>query len=238
MKANAEADWTLLAVPGRRAAGRYALASLGGFLVNLAVFGLLQALVKPGKTDMIERRVQPVLAFLRPRHDEATETKTRRLPERKRSKPSVATAPIAIAKSAAPAKQTIAVATGDLEAGFTVTGRPYLGAPGGAPGGGGGTGDASGAGSDTDAVPLVRVNPLYPARAQARGVEGWVLVQFTVTKEGTTKDIVVVDADPKGYFERAATDAVKKYRYKPRIEDGAAVERAGEKLVISFAMED
>lgn len=84
----------------------------------------------------------------------------------------------------------------------------------------------------------MRVNPLYPARAQARGIQGWVLVEFTVTKLGTTKDIVVVDADPRGHFEHAATSAVKKYRYKPRIENGVAVDRPGVQLVILFAIEE
>ena len=218
--------------------GRYALASLGGFLVNFTLFGLLQSLVAPAKTEMIERQGRAVFEFLRLRRDETTQTKTRRAPERKRTKPAAFAAPLAIAKAAAPGKQALAMSAGDLPGGFALSGRPSLGAPGGDHGGGGGTGDASGAGSDTDTIPLVRVNPMYPPRAQARGIEGWVLVQFTVTKQGTTKDVVVIDADPKGYFERAAINAVKKYRYKPRIEDGIAVERTGVQLVISFAIED
>ena len=217
--------------------GRYALASLGGFIVTLATFGLLQTLVSPGKTGAIDRGVRPVFEFLRLRRDEVTETRTRRLPERKRAKPSVGGAPLAIARSAAPGTQGIAVSPGDLQGGFALTGKPYLGAPGGDPGGGDGTGDVSGGGSDTDAVPLVRVNPMYPPRAAARGIKGWVLLEFTVTKEGTTENIVVVDADPKGVFERAPTNAVEKYRYKPKIENGAPVDRPGVRLVISFAME-
>jgi protein TonB len=216
---------------------RYALASLGAFLVNLVLFGLLQSLVTPGKIGSIDRSVRPVFELLRLRRDETTEIKTRRLPERKRTKPAVGGAPLAIAKSAALGTQPIAVNPGDFQAGFSLTGQPFLGVPGGQAGGVG-TPDASGAGSDTDAIPLVRVNPLYPARAQARGIQGWVLVEFTVTAKGTTKDIVVVDADPKGHFEQAATSAVKKYRYKPRVEDGVAVDRPGVQLVISFAIEE
>jgi len=217
--------------------GRYALAALGGFLANLAIFGLLHALVSPGKTDAIDRGVRPVFEFLRLRRDEVTETRTRRLPDRKRTKPSVGGAPLAIARSAAPGVQGLAVSPGDFQGGFALAGKPYLGAPGGDPGGGDGTGDVSGGGSDTDAVPLVRVNPMYPPRAAARGIKGWVLVEFTVTREGTTENIAVVDADPKGVFERAATNAVEKYRYKPKIENGAAVDRPGVRLVISFEME-
>jgi protein TonB len=220
----------------RETLGRYAIAIFGGFVVNVLLFAVLQALIVPGTSATIERHARPVFEFLRLRRDETTEIKTRRLPERKPAKASVATAPLAIAKSAAPGKQAIAV-NPDFEGGFSLAGRPYLGAPGTGPAGEG-TGDASGAGSDTDTIPLVRVNPLYPPRAQARGIEGWVLVEFTVTKQGTTENIVVIDADPKGYFERAATNAVKRYRYKPRVEDGVAVERPGVRLVISFAIEE
>jgi protein TonB len=221
----------------RSGLGRYALAALGGFLVNLALFGALQALVEPGTSAAIDRSVRPVFEILRLRRDESTEVKTRRLPERKRSKPALGGAPLAIAKPSGVGSQSIAVTPGEFEGGFSLSGRINLGAPGGVPGGQGG-GDASGAGSDTDAIPLVRVNPLYPARAQARGIGGWVLVEFTVTKEGGITDIRVVDADPKGYFEQAAKTAVKKYRYKPRVENGVAVDRPGVQLVISFAIED
>jgi periplasmic protein TonB len=240
VKPNADNARSALETARRAVVGRYALAALGGFVVNLIVFGLLQALVAPRVSETMEKRVRPAFEFLRLRRDETAQTKTRRLPDRKRAKPSVASAPLAIAKSAAPSKQGIDVAPGGLDAGFALAGRPYLGAPGGDPGGegdGDGVGDASGAGSDTDAVALVRVNPLYPPRAQARGIQGWVLVEFTVTRQGTTKDIVVIDADPKGYFERSATVAVEKYRYKPRIENGVPVDRPGVRLVISFAIE-
>jgi protein TonB len=220
---------------GRAGLGRYALASLGGFLVNLVLFGVLQSLVTPRATGSIERSVRPVFELLRLRRDEATETKTRRLPERKRTKPSVGGAPLAIPRSAILGEQPITVDPGDFQGGVSLSGRLSLGAPGGV---GEGAPDASGAGSDTDTIPLVRVNPLYPARAQARGVQGWVLVEFTVTKQGTTANIVVLEADPKGYFEQAATNAVKKYRYKPRVEDGVAVDRPGVQLVISFEIED
>jgi len=91
--------------------------------------------------------------------------------------------------------------------------------------------------SDSYAVPLVRVPPRYPQRAQAREVEGWVHLRFTVTPEGTTRDIAVLDADPQGYFEKAAIAAVQKYKYKPRIENGVPVEETGVELVLSFELE-
>ena len=237
MKRSAETAARGFGTSKREIFGRYAIASFGGFVVNLMLFAVLQALIAPGGTSSIDRHVRPVFEFLRLRRDETTEVKTRRLPERKHAKPSVSSAPLAIAKSVAPSSQGLAVSPGDFKGGIAMAGHPFLGLPGGDPGDGDGSGDGSGAGADTDTIPLVRVNPLYPPRAQARGVQGWVLVEFTVTKQGTVDNVVVIDADPEGYFERAAVNAVKKYRYKPRVADGVAVDRPGVRLVISFALE-
>src|SRR5690606_32586966 len=84
-----------------------------------------------------------------------------------------------------------------------------------------------GSGSDRDVMPLVRVPPEYPPRALTRGLEGWVLVQFTITTIGTVKDAVVVDAQPEGVFNDAALKAIARWRYNPRVDGGVAVERVG-----------
>lgn len=67
--------------------------------------------------------------------------------------------------------------------------------------------------------------PTYPARARERGTEGWVDLEFTVTRDGTTQDAVVRAAEPAGTFDRAALDAVKRWRYEPRVVGGNVVEQ-------------
>ena len=93
-------------------------------------------------------------------------------------------------------------------------------------------------GSDRGVAPLVRVNPDYPRRALERGIEGWVHVRFTITAAGTVKDLVVVDAEPNGVFDEAASKAVLRWRYNPRVENGVAVERVGEQTLIRFKLEN
>ena len=83
-------------------------------------------------------------------------------------------------------------------------------------------------------VPLVRVDPDYPRRLQASGVEGWVQLQFTILGSGAVTDVVVVDADPKGVFDAAAMKAVRQWKYSPRIDEGRAVERRGVSVVVRF----
>ncbi len=67
--------------------------------------------------------------------------------------------------------------------------------------------------------------PIYPERARERGTEGWVDLEFVVTKDGATRDPVVRGAEPEGVFDRAAMDAVKRWRYVPRVVNGAIVEQ-------------
>ena len=67
--------------------------------------------------------------------------------------------------------------------------------------------------------------PAYPARARDREIEGWVDLEFTVTKDGTTTGATVRAAEPAGTFDRAALDAVKRWRYEPRVVNGAVVEQ-------------
>ena len=93
-------------------------------------------------------------------------------------------------------------------------------------------------GSDRGVAPLVRVSPDYPRRALERGIEGWVHVRFTITAAGTVKDLIVVDAEPKGVFDEAASKAVLRWRYNPKVENGVAVERIGEQTLIRFKLEN
>jgi protein TonB len=93
------------------------------------------------------------------------------------------------------------------------------------------------AGSDRDVLPLVRISPDYPPRALARGIEGWVIVQFTISETGTVKDPVVVEAEPSDIFDEAALKAVARWRYNPRVEGGVAVERVGVQTIIRFQLQ-
>ena len=69
------------------------------------------------------------------------------------------------------------------------------------------------------------VPPDYPVRAREKGTEGWVDIEFTVNKDGTTSNGMVKAADPAGVFDRAALNAVSRWRYEPRVVNGAVVEQ-------------
>jgi protein TonB len=96
---------------------------------------------------------------------------------------------------------------------------------------------AAGGGTDRDAVPQVRIQPDYPIQARQKGIEGWVDVQFSVGPDGSVRNPVVLNAQPKSIFDGAALQAIKGWKYNPRIEDGKPVERAGLKVRIRFELE-
>jgi len=72
----------------------------------------------------------------------------------------------------------------------------------------------------------------YPANALERKIEGTVEIGYTVTAKGTVADIKVLDANPQGVFEKAATNAVSRLRYKPVLDGGKPLAVATKMLVI------
>ena len=54
--------------------------------------------------------------------------------------------------------------------------------------------------------------PKYPS--SAKGVEGWVRVEFYVTPEGRTERVRVMSSEPAGVFDAAAVDAMESARFE------------------------
>ena len=76
-----------------------------------------------------------------------------------------------------------------------------------------------------DIIPIVVIRPMYPRDAAIKGQEGWVTVEFTITAIGTVKNPRVIDSRPPRVFNREAIRAILKWKFKPRVIDGVAVDR-------------
>ena len=90
---------------------------------------------------------------------------------------------------------------------------------------------------DGEYIPLFKVVPIYPRRAQERGTMGYALVEFTITDSGSVEDAVTIEGycsskrpdDPEvefrtcSMFNSASARAAIKLKYKPKIVDGKAV---------------
>jgi protein TonB len=91
---------------------------------------------------------------------------------------------------------------------------------------------------DGEYLPIVKVAPIYPRRAQTRGITGYCIVEYTVTTSGAIRDPVPVDCQPEGVFESASVKAALKFKYKPRVVDGEAIEVAGVQNKFTYELED
>lgn len=91
--------------------------------------------------------------------------------------------------------------------------------------------------TDGEYLPIVKVAPMYPARAQSQGIEGWVLLSFTVTEAGTVIDPNVLESQPPGVFDEAAKKAVLKFKYKPRVENGRPIAVPNVQHLIRFELD-
>ena len=91
--------------------------------------------------------------------------------------------------------------------------------------------------SDGEYLPIVKVAPIYPRRAQSRGISGYCIVEYTVTTSGAIRDPKTVDCQPSGVFEKASLKASAKFKYKPRVVDGVAIEVAGVQNKFTYELE-
>jgi len=91
---------------------------------------------------------------------------------------------------------------------------------------------------DGEYLPIVKVAPIYPRRAQSRGISGYCIVEYTVTTSGAIRDPKAVDCQPAGVFEDASVKASLKFKYKPRVVDGVAIEVGGVQNKFTYELEN
>lgn len=90
--------------------------------------------------------------------------------------------------------------------------------------------------AEGDIIPIVVIRPIYPREAAMRGQQGWVKIEFTITAIGTVKNPKVVDSNPPRVFNREAIRAILKWKFKPRVVNGVAVDRPATQ-VIDFSLD-
>ncbi|MCG8613411.1 MAG: TonB family protein, partial [Pseudomonadales bacterium] len=94
-------------------------------------------------------------------------------------------------------------------------------------------------GIDTSKLePLITVEPIYPPRLIARGIEGQCTVEFDLSVEGIPLNPVAVDCNPSRLFDRASLVAIQDFRYAPYVVNGEAIEVQGVQYTFTFALED
>jgi periplasmic protein TonB len=198
---------------------RFSVSFLLALVAMLSLFWLLYALIAGAKQANGNSEILPTVDFLRLAKNFELETRDRRpppeMPDRPEAPPQLAVQQM---QKQAPTQTNIQINMG-LE--NTTQVRANFGL----------------SNTDGEYLPIVKVAPMYPARAESQGIEGWVIVQFTVTETGAVTDPVVVEAQPPGVFDAAAKKAVLKFKYKPRVENGKAISVPNVQHLIRFELE-
>ena len=199
--------------------GRYVFSIVTGVAITLSLLFVMQLLIATGKGALTTPRERAQLDFVRVKRNENLNVQDV-VPEKPPKPPETP-----------PETPPQDMDNIDPDAPSIDIARPTIDTAGDI-GGPGGMNIAEG-----DYLPIVRVAPVYPSRALSRGLEGFVDMSFTVTTAGTVKDPIVLQST-SSLFERAATRAVMKFKYKPRVVDGVPVEVPGVKTRITFELED
>ncbi len=197
---------------------RYVFGVSLGIVVTFALFLLMQALIKSDRSALTEGKFGRIVDMVRLLDEQELITKDRKPkppPPPDEPPPDM---PIPEFDSS-DVSQGIEIGVINVDVNLNV----------------GGTGGFS---TDGEYLPIVKVAPVYPRRAQTRGIEGYVLLEFVVTRTGAVRDPVVLESKPPGIFDRAATNAALKFKYKPKVVNGEAIDVAGVRNRITFELTD
>jgi protein TonB len=86
-------------------------------------------------------------------------------------------------------------------------------------------------GKTSEAVLIKAAEPVYPPGALRDHQSGWAVVAFTIDPTGRTGDIHVTSSQPRHVFDRAAVDAVLRYRFTPAMKNGEPVASTREQRI-------
>ena len=77
--------------------------------------------------------------------------------------------------------------------------------------------------------------PAYPDKAKKEQLEDQVVVQYIIGKKGQVIDVQIIDHAKHSMFDDATVEAIRKWRFRPMIQDGKAVEVVHE-LAVNFEL--
>lgn len=198
---------------------RWLFAIMVAAVATFAVFWMMQTLISSGNSVVNEESFGRLIEFVDVSQDEDVQTKQRKV--NKPPAPPVEPPKPDLPKPSMQAQSANAFDMGSIDL------SPDLNIEAG----------LNGSGGDGDFLPIVKVSPQYPRRALQKGIEGHVTVEFTVTALGTVIDPKVIDANPPNIFNRAAMNAVKRFKYKPKIMEGKAQAVTGVRNIIRFELD-
>jgi len=202
---------------------RFLIALSAALVINLLLFSVMQVMVGQKNIRLSESITARPIDFIRVRESREP-VKTRRRTEpppmpvsEPLSRPLELSGPAPISDEAKPVPlpSFTPLKTLALPSGLDLEGGPYIGEV---------AGDGRPWFDVNELDQLVRFPPAYPPKAKLRGIEGFVVVEFTVTKEGGVKNARIIEASPSAIFNRAVLRAVRRWKFTPRREEGKTID--------------
>lgn len=71
--------------------------------------------------------------------------------------------------------------------------------------------------------PTLQTPMVYPPRAKAQGITGYVLLSVLISPTGQVEKVKVLEAEPAGIFEETASAGVQSWKFEPASYKGEAV---------------
>jgi len=204
--------------------GNYIRLGLGaalGVVVTACLFWTMSYLIESADRSLDESGISNIVDFVRLKRDENVQRrqiKPEKPPPPETPPPQPPTPQL---ENLNPNAEKIAISAVPVETDIEMSGGFSLGV------------------GEGDYLPIVKVAPIYPQRALSRGIEGFCVVQYTVSRQGTISDpFVVEDQCTSSLFHSASVQAALKFKYKPRVIDGQAVEVPGVQNKFTYEIEE
>jgi protein TonB len=200
---------------------RVVIGTVLGVVVTAILFWFMQYLIESADRELNENASGHLLDFVRLKRDESIER--RQLKPKKPPPPDAPPPqpPTPQLENLNPNAEKIAISAAPVETDIEMSGGFSMGV------------------GEGDDLPIVKVAPIYPQRALSRSIEGFCVVQYVVTKQGTIRDpFVVEDQCTSSLFHQASVQAALKFKYKPRVIDGVAVEVPGVQNKFTFEIQE
>ena len=192
-----------------------------GIMVTSGLFWTMSYLIKSTNSQLDDSGNSTIVEFVRLKRDESIQR--RQLKPEKPQPPDAPPPqpPSPQLDSLNPNAEKIAISAVPVETDIEMSGGFSLGV------------------GEGDYLPIVKVAPIYPQRALSKGLEGYCIVSYTVTRNGTVRDPFVVEGQcTSSLFYGPSVQASLKFKYKPRVIDGQAVEVPGVQNKFTYEIEE
>ena len=196
------------------------------FLTSVFVFYFMSLLISTGKNPSKADNQNIQINFLLNSQIEDLELRSRRMPKKPKQ------------EKAPPTSPKLKIQQTELKKPEMISQLPQLDLPDDFRSDNKGAGAVAQKSVDREVIPIFRIQPSYPRQAALQNIEGFVVLEFDITTAGNTDNITVIQASPPQIFNTSAIQALRKWKYKPKIEDGKAVRQNGLKVQLDFNLRD